>query len=1352
MPPRVGLGAGAGATADRERRRQKAARIRAEREARRQKERARKRKREERELRRQFPGLDAHDRSGASPTKRQPEARPTARPRREIPAGASDAHDRDEPKRRRPRGVATHARDKIEHVRAFPEWRGKRRQRTELDAAERGEKTKPTKAARKAELQAELRRAGFTPGGGLGRAALGDLAEIGYGLADMAADYGTAVAKDVREIPTRKTLTGERTPFRHTGRQAARDALGFVAAAETAIPEPGFLPDWMKREIVEVDPENVSIRPGSGRVDPDDAARAGKFWRENPLLGALLVTPAVSAAARRGSRGAIEGSIRRANPDLPARQVRKIARRESRLPGYAGAHGVEGGIPERMVSGEFGTARARPYSRSPIARAGQRLYDRYSKMVEATKGSGAKWSSSQRAARMKQRESEKGRSRTEAEVARLERDLRGAVGRLGRDRPGGEALIAVLEAPRGLTPRQAIETKIRDLRETISRPRAREEARVRVAALDRELAKTLRPIVDREFPVAARQREQALRNARPRGKRAQRGIATELELTGIRGSREQGGSVLADAYAKVEETILAAAAKPDADPTVTKVAALIEERNGLRAAVDDPDVVFGEAAGDFGSLEAAPAAQARLRRQIADLEKALRDDLVDKPEFARALEGAESLSRFGEIAYAKTFPDVTPEELAARRDLVARRYHEKGLLPEGVAPEARGFFPHREEFERVGGGFGGAVGVPATGKVVGRPKLGRAFESRRNELRLYEQGRVQTNPRILSNTVRQRERFVRTQEGRRYLYEQGAPIRAGDPVPVGGMLVRNPDAPAKHIPHELRAAIANPDDFARLAAREGEHPDPKVFDEWVDSWLYRGQGYGRRPEWSKDAANVRVIPEGVVRTLLPQVFYSTSSTSIAGLLSSLGRAVTIYTPYLGTRYVVRNTAQNIVLLALTQPKAFLRTRRAIGRLRRDHPDLYAAAKAESGTVRAAAGLPELIGPTRSRLRRWEGTVTGGSRQVASKLGDLADEPWRVSSWLEYAKQYGFTKPDELRRLLNSDDAALVRVRETIAQYVRDDMLDFDALPPWARDQLSRRFFILPFRYAAAKWPAMFLRDYPTRSAIVMLAAAQHAREETPGRKTSVLESGRTEIGGREVDLGWLMPHQPGAETVEDAVDLGQGIAKLTEGRLDASALTGSLSPEYRGAVRALGYGGVPAEQIGRAFLPGYSTIEKAGRGGGVGEQLLRGIGSTIEYVEPAGARDSTERAKQDVRAERDAVLPAIRTKVDAADFRYIRRAYGIAERVAILRAKTAAETEEGEEYARAILAAESRLLGRLGVFDKADVAYLVQLSKKSPLDEVERKRRSLIATVYDDAYLGTIRFARVEAGYEEGGS
>lgn len=1259
------------------------------------------------------------------------------------------AESKPEPTRRAPED-RVHGRDKIEHYRSYGDVkRGRPAQPIEnvraRTTAER-ELLSRDEAARRgaqAQVEAKMRAAGIgprelvAPAKTVRRHVKKAARDLLYGTADMAADYGTALYGDLTETDVKSI------PFRRTGRQVAKDALGLAAFAETAIPEPKFLPEWMKREVLEVDPENLRIGRGSGKVDPDDAAKAAAFWKENPILGALGVLPVASAVTRGASRGAIAGSVRAANPKLSAREARRIAARESRMPGRGAAHGIEGGIAPRVLRGEAGEAVARPWSRHPIGRAGQRAFDRASQALEERLGPGVRFGTSQRAARAKERALRKDRARTEVEVVRLERTMRKGIGKLGRSRSGQEAIIAALEAPRALTPRQAVEVKLFDLRQTISRPRTPDEARARVAALDKEIAKGLRPLVDEAFPLAGRRREQAIRNVvdSTRGKRARRALETDLELWGIRGSRKGGGSVVADAQAQVESQIVRMAAKPDADPTVRQVAQKILERDLLQERLSDPDFVFGDAVVDLGLTGASPAAAKRLQAQVTALEKALADGTVDRPEFARALEAAETLSSQADD-HARRVLGMSDEELAARRNVVASRYAERGLLPDGVEPEARGFFPHRQEFERVGAGHGGMVGIPASGGVVGRPLPGRAFESRQNRLGLYERGEVQTSPRVLSNTVRQRARYAATLEARGWLYEHGKPIRKGEPVPEGAMLVRNPKASPAQIPPSVRAAIEQPERFAELAGRAGNLPEPRTFQAWLDTWLYRG--HGPEPEWLADMANVRAVPEGVVRTLLQDVFASAPRGSIASIFGSLNafaRATTIYLPYGGARYVARNTPQNLVLLALTQPKAFLQTRKSIATLRRKEPAIYQAIKAEAGTVPAAAGLPELAGMRRTRAQRLESGMTDASRRIAGGLGEVTDEPWRVASWLGYAKAYGFGSKEARRRLLTSDDPAVKRVRDDIAQRVRDDMIDFDALPPWARENLSRYLFILPFVYGSGKWPMMYLRERPAQAAILALLAAQHAREETPGRATSVLESGRTEIGGREVDLGWLSPLVPAAGTAENLVEAIEG---TDTDRVEWRPLAGMLAPQYRSVVDALGYG-EPTEQVARAFVPGYSTVERVREGGGPGEQALRFVGSDIRYVESGGSR--AQKARQAVRLERDVVLPAVRRVVDDEDYRWVQRAYSIAERMDAIRARAREEHGDGEPYYRAVLAAEARLMGRVGVFDAEDVAWLEGIARDAPLEEVKSHRARLVSTAYEEAYLKTRRFARETAGW-----
>jgi hypothetical protein len=141
------------------------------------------------------------------------------------------------------------------------------------------------------------------------------------------------------------------------------------------------------------------------------------------------------------------------------------------------------------------------------------------------------------------------------------------------------------------------------------------EGRERFSELEQTLEKELRPLVDELFTPGVRKREQVMRNVLPytKGKRARAGLEREIEMTGIPGS---SSSVLANAYEFVESKLLDMAKRENADPRVTRVATMIEERERLRAALTDPDVIFGPPPPAAGS----PTDLAFLEKRLAKLE------------------------------------------------------------------------------------------------------------------------------------------------------------------------------------------------------------------------------------------------------------------------------------------------------------------------------------------------------------------------------------------------------------------------------------------------------------------------------------------------------------------------------------------------------------------------------------------------------------------------------------------------------------------------------------------------------------------------------------------------------------
>jgi hypothetical protein len=569
------------------------------------------------------------------------------------------------------------------------------------------------------------------------------------------------------------------------------------------------------------------------------------------------------------------------------------------------------------------------------------------------------------------------------------------------------------------------------------------------------------------------------------------------------------------------------------------------------------------------------------------------------------------------------------------------------------------------------------------------------------------------------------------------------------------IFIRNQATDPEYISPEMRAAVESPDDYASLVSRRGDTPSAGPIKDFVDTWLWH-PGEKVRPEWMSDLENVRVVHEGIAKTLLSDVFSSAprgAFASTVGALNALARANTIYLPYGGTRYVTRNTVQNAVLLAVTQPKAFARMRGVVTTMRRDHNDLYEAWKSVTGTPQASAGLPDLPGSRLSQAQRVEGALTDVSRGVATKLSNIGDEPWRISSGVQYAREYGFRTFDEQRRLLTSDDPAIARIRSDIGQKVRDDMLDFDALPPGAAAALTRAFFIVPFKYAAAKWPLMYAREYPIRVAMAGLIANQHAREDTPGRVTSALEAGRTEIGGREIDTGWMQPHLPAAEMVEDAVNLKDSIS---DGKITLRPIARQLTPQARSFVDASGGFGEPVEQVYSWAIPGYSTLSRVQKGGGPGEQALRAVGSTIDYIEPLKL-NPTERAKAKIAEEREE-MKTLMSKAAPNALKNgklspkLQRVFSRKQQVEVLRATVQHEfskKEQVEERNRAKLDGYLDILVKWGAMTPAAAARAKRKAKDGDLEDIRDVNTYISNHYFEDAYLRDLHDARK---YLEGAS
>ena len=115
-------------------------------------------------------------------------------------------------------------------------------------------------------------------------------------------------------------------------------------------------------------------------MDPEDVREAKNYWSEHSVQAALDLYPISAAITRPLSAASLASRIGRMNPELGRGAAIKAGVKESYRPGAARRAGLEGGISTRThsvdIGGESVEVQGRPWSRIPIARAGQRAYDK----------------------------------------------------------------------------------------------------------------------------------------------------------------------------------------------------------------------------------------------------------------------------------------------------------------------------------------------------------------------------------------------------------------------------------------------------------------------------------------------------------------------------------------------------------------------------------------------------------------------------------------------------------------------------------------------------------------------------------------------------------------------------------------------------------------------------------------------------------------------------------------------------------------------------------------------------------------------------------------------------------------
>ena len=496
---------------------------------------------------------------------------------------------------------------------------------------------------------------------------------------------------------------------------------------------------------------------------------------------------------------------------------------------------------------------------------------------------------------------------------------------------------------------------------------------------------------------------------------------------------------------------------------------------------------------------------------------------------------AEALARHG--------VDVSP----AVRDVFERM-----ITPRSV-DDARAFFPHRSKYEMQLQEHLGGVRLPAGGVTIGRPKIdAQAFPRGENAQVLWESGELNLSPRALISQYLARQKWAESYSVRKRLFNEAHPIKGPTSIPDGAFLVRSPLDPAERITARTRAATTLDDESFRKLTGDISGGD---WSDTLPEWLVRKKDEGSTP-WVGNYENVRWIEPEKVTTLIQQVFPSAPRGRGAAALGSVNAMTRMSQIYLRPiRYITGNLPANVVIAAFTHPSALGRSLRPLAasirnaagdfgkgpaELARNYPHLYERIKGEGGDIMAGAGLPDfytqannLFQGAERRLNRWSGEMT-------DRLGEVADEPFRVAVWQTWAKQYGFHTPADYERLLDgvgpdgNANAAVARVRDEIAQRTREDMIDFNTLTPWERQHISRFFYLWAFTRGFIKWPFTFAREYPERAGIITsLAASAHDRGRPyPGswndpRLQAMINAGQ----GRSWDISSWAPETGGIDAL-----------------------------------------------------------------------------------------------------------------------------------------------------------------------------------------------------------------------------
>ena len=635
-----------------------------------------------------------------------------------------------------------------------------------------------------------------------------------------------------------------------------------------------------------------------------------------------------------------------------------------------------------------------------------------------------------------------------------------------------------------------------------------------------------------------------------------------------------------------------------------------------------------------------------LTRQIKDIERALdpRRSVATKEQRDQALAALREISELNERILVDVFGEgLSPEDLATlkdslarRADILTRRLKEQGLLPESAGP---GYYqPHYSLYDVLHSKIRDAVKLPAAGRnrktlSMNVKKEPTAFPKGGNRLIRYQTGELAITPQGLLSQYMQRMRFVETKLLRQELYDIGVEIPRSGRVPQGWYII---NGSGEAVPNRIKALrdmsdeqidelLASGEDFdAQISSESGVI---KSLKEYRDNFLYESEHGDVPGDWTKNKDKMRMVPPEIVEKMVGRVFKEApngrfaATTAMAALMA---RFATIYAHVPG--YIGANVAANTVMLAATKPSSLARGLLMFSKvapsLRSSHPELYERIAVETGDALAQAGLPDFYIKEQNRFQALERKGTAFSQRWATGLGDIADQPFRVASWVGEARREGFTNPEDWERLIDPNNLELEDVRNRISQRSRENMIDFNKLTE-AEKLASRWLFIWPFLRGSMKWPFWYLSEYPGRAAAIAgISGAQEEAYEGTGVE-SVRErydrmapiSERTMFDMFQVPL----PGDRGNINLAPINPIGAFTEKVDEfGRLlhgDVRVLGDILNPAFRtGGAQIFGDRGFDAKALAEVTVPWYSYYRAATEPKKRGAQVYTDRDSFWDYI------------------------------------------------------------------------------------------------------------------------------------------